>query len=142
MGSAEIEYERPDYSAEIASYSASVMHYNSVIRELKSKLSQYTTFSQQMYKLQGINNSLMGSISETERLLHEGYESGGEYLDKGDLKACLNSSDIVVSYNISSIQVMITEKIHEYTEKINRAIEARDKAQSLLDYYRSLQYGG
>lgn len=144
MGNAEIEfeYEKPDYSAEIASYSASVIHYNSIIRELKTIYNQYVTFSQKMHELKGTNSSLMGSIQDAERLLHEGYESGGEYLDKGQLKACLNSSDFIVSTNISTIQTMITQKMHEYTEKINNAIASRDEAQSKLDYYRALQSGG
>lgn len=142
MGKADIEYEKPDYSAEIASYSAAVIHYNSQIRELRTIYNQYVTFSQKMHELKGTNSTLMSSIKDAERLLHEGYESGGEYLDKGDLRACLNSSDFVISTNINSIQTMITIKINEYTEKINKAITSRDEAQSLLDYYRSLQYGG
>ena len=70
-------------------------------------------------------------------LLHEGYNSGGEFLDKNVLRECYMKLSSVVSYDIERIKNLIDEKIYSCYDKITRASSEKTSWQNKLNWYLS-----
>ena len=136
-GTANIVYSTVDYSAEISECQRQIELCNQIIIKNRDTIDEYTTFSREIFNCRKENESLISNIKDAESDLHEGYNSGGEYLDKNILRQCYMQLSSVVSYDIERIQNLIEEKIHECYDKINKANSDKINWQNKLNWYLS-----
>ncbi len=136
-GTADIIYPTVDYSAEIAECRRQIQLCDDIIIKNRKIIDEYTIFSREIFNCKKENNSLMSNIKDAENDLHEGYNSGGEFLDKNVLRECYMKLSSVVSYDFERTQNLIEEKIHECYDKINKANSSKIEWQNKLNWYLS-----